>query len=441
MTPFLSSPSSSSPVTSSTIWPAPLLSSVLFRRFPPFLRRRVGGKPRCRRARYSMPTLSVLNGMILSLEYSESAMGVFHDVTNSYISLYCPAALFTVQRTSPQVREVPPGMENEILTTVNEILRNGGSREDAIKRKKMRGKGEKRKIKMRESTSHPQSWGGVRQRHLRATCPISPIYANRHPRGWLLTVSKRIQFYLSVLKSAPPQRKHLICQRLIVEIFCVSQPHRHAHVSRTNYELKGINRGTHCKINDLFRIEIMAAAYSRMHIPDIKHASCEMSDLQPFRLHPISISIYSINYIAVYRRCVYATWTKTEELDRASLSTFFHVLITSGLRGSGRVVWCKEHVITRSSAIDSSALWRNYKVQGIARISGEDTGTLVARHNDSRSVSMGHSSFDVKPQLGVTPNYFQSSRVPNSGGSCMRALCVTQSAMKNGRRRTSHVAG
>lgn len=31
--------------------------------------------------------------------------------------------------------------------------------------------------------------GGVRQRQLRATCPISPIYANRHPRGWLLTVS------------------------------------------------------------------------------------------------------------------------------------------------------------------------------------------------------------------------------------------------------------
>jgi len=74
------------------------------------------------------------------------------------------------------------------------------------------------------------------------------------------------------------------------------------------------------------------------------------------------------------------------------------------------------------------------------RISAEDTGTLVARHNDSRSVSMGHSSFDVKPQLGVTPNYFQSSRVSNSGGSCMRALCVTQSAMKNGRRRMSHVA-
>lgn len=71
----------------------------------------------------------------------------------------------------------------------------------------------------------------------------------------------------------------------------------------------------------------------------------------------------------------------------------------------------------------------------------EDTGTLVARHNDGRSVSMGHSSFDVKPQLGVTPNYFQGSRVPNSGGSCMRALCVTQSAVKNERRRTSHVAG
>lgn len=69
------------------------------------------------------------------------------------------------------------------------------------------------------------------------------------------------------------------------------------------------------------------------------------------------------------------------------------------------------------------------------RVSAEDTGTLVARHNDSRSVSMGHSSFDVKPQLGVTPNYFQSSRVPNSDGSCMRALCVTQSAVKNGRRR------
>ncbi|KYM79815.1 hypothetical protein ALC53_09737, partial [Atta colombica] len=57
--------------------------------------------------------------------------------------------------------------------------------------------------------------------------------------------------------------------------------------------------------------------------------------------------------VELYRRCVYATWTKTEE-PRASLSTFFHVLITSGLRESGRVVWCKEHVITRSSAIDSS---------------------------------------------------------------------------------------
>jgi len=59
----------------------------------------------------------------------------------------------------------------------------------------------------------------------------------------------------------------------------VSQTHRHAHASRTNYELKGINRGTHCKINDLFRVEIMAAAYSRMRIPDVKRASCEMSDL------------------------------------------------------------------------------------------------------------------------------------------------------------------
>jgi len=75
------------------------------------------------------------------------------------------------------------------------------------------------------------------------------------------------------------------------------------------------------------------------------------------------------------------------------------------------------------------------------RVSTEDKGTLVARYNDGQSVSMGHSSFDVKPQLGVTPNYFQGSRVPNSGGSCMRALCVTQSAVKNGRRRTSHVAG
>lgn len=64
------------------------------------------------------------------------------------------------------------------------------------------------------------------------------------------------------------------------------------------------------------------------------------------------------------------------------------------------------------------------------RVSTQDTGTLVARHNDGQSVSMGHSSFDVKPQLGVTPNYFQGSRVPNFGGSCMRALCVTQSAVK-----------
>ncbi|KYQ60694.1 hypothetical protein ALC60_00319 [Trachymyrmex zeteki] len=63
MTPFLSSSlsssSSSSPATSSTIWPAPLLSSVLFRRFPPFLCRRVGGKPRCRRAR--TPSSSLLS--------------------------------------------------------------------------------------------------------------------------------------------------------------------------------------------------------------------------------------------------------------------------------------------------------------------------------------------------------------------------------------------
>jgi hypothetical protein len=70
------------------------------------------------------------------------------------------------------------------------------------------------------------------------------------------------------------------------QLSCFASTHGRAHVSRTNYELKGINRGTHCKINDLFRIEIMAAAYSRMHIPDVKRASCEMSDLRPFRLRP-----------------------------------------------------------------------------------------------------------------------------------------------------------
>lgn len=49
-----------------------------------------------------------------------------------------------------------------------------------------------------------------------------------------------------------------------------------------------------------------------------------------------------------------ALWTRTEEPDRASSSTFFRILITSGRRGSGRVVRCKEHLITRGSAIDSS---------------------------------------------------------------------------------------
>lgn len=68
--------------------------------------------------------------------------------------------------------------------------------------------------------------------------------------------------------------------------FCVSQAHRHAHGSRTNYELKGINRGTHCKINDLFRIEIMAAAYSRMHIPNVKR--CLVRDVRPSIFPPLS---------------------------------------------------------------------------------------------------------------------------------------------------------
>lgn len=76
---------------------------------------------------------------------------------------------------------------------------------------------------------------------------------------------------------------------------------------------------------------------------------------------------------------------------------------------------------TCKNSINIAALWRNYKVHEL-RVSIEDTGMLVARHNDGRSVSMGHSSFDVKPQLGVTPNYFQGSRVPNSGGSCMRVV-------------------
>lgn len=59
------------------------------------------------------------------------------------------------------------------------------------------------------------------------------------------------------------------------------------------------------------------------------------------------------------------------------------------------------------------------------------------RHNGGRSVSMGHSSPDVKPQLGVTPNYFQGSRVPGHGGPrCTRVLRVTRSAVKNGRRHT-----
>lgn len=63
---------------------------------------------------------------------------------------------------------------------------------------------------------------------------------------------------------------------------CVSQTHRHTHMNR---ELKGINRGTHCKISDSFRIEIMAA-YSRMHIPNVlKRVLCETSDLRPFFFH------------------------------------------------------------------------------------------------------------------------------------------------------------
>jgi len=55
-----------------------------------------------------------------------------------------------------------------------------------------------------------------------------------------------------------------------------------AHISRMNHQAKGINRGTHCKISDSFRIEIMAAAYSRMRIPRVKpHARCQISDLSP----------------------------------------------------------------------------------------------------------------------------------------------------------------
>lgn len=35
-------------------------------------------------------------------------MGVFHDVTNSYISLYCSAALFSVQGISYQKQLLQP---------------------------------------------------------------------------------------------------------------------------------------------------------------------------------------------------------------------------------------------------------------------------------------------------------------------------------------------
>ncbi|KYN42758.1 hypothetical protein ALC56_02560 [Trachymyrmex septentrionalis] len=86
----------------------------------------------------------------------------------------------------------------------------------------------------------------------------------------------------------------------------------------------------------------------------ITPVSSNVSALRTRDIYPLAGAITFFTLVELYRRCVYATWTKTEEPDRASLSTFFHVLITSGLRGSGCVVWCKEHVITRSSAIDSS---------------------------------------------------------------------------------------
>jgi len=75
-----------------------------------------------------------------------------------------------------------------------------------------------------------------------------------------------------------------------------------AHISRMNHEAKGINRGTHCKISDSFRIEIMAAAYSRMRIPRVKRASCEMSDLRPFPSRLSSRLNVDTKYTNIYSR-------------------------------------------------------------------------------------------------------------------------------------------
>lgn len=67
-----------------------------------------------------------------------------------------------------------------------EKTRQRGRCEERERERERRGKDE------RAQATHRA--GGVRQRHLRATCPISPIYANRHPRGWLLTVSSSLSF-------------------------------------------------------------------------------------------------------------------------------------------------------------------------------------------------------------------------------------------------------
>lgn len=90
------------------------------------------------------------------------------------------------------------------------------------------------------------------------------------------------------------------------------------------------------------------------------------------------------------------------------------------------------------NSVNIMTLWQNCKVHEIVAYR-RDIGRRF-RDIMTNKVSMGHFSYDVKPQLGVTPNYFQSSRECRTPTGHICALCVTQSAVKNERRRMSHVA-
>lgn len=74
----------------------------------------------------------------------------------------------------------------------------------AVEGREAKGGNAKRRVKTR--ASHPRSRRSPTKAELRATCPISRIYANRHPRGWLLTFSssRTLRFFPRLCLSAHP---------------------------------------------------------------------------------------------------------------------------------------------------------------------------------------------------------------------------------------------